>query len=267
MSLVPLHQHIRDYNNPHLGRLTHQPGCLTARRTWMVSLNVGFFLGAFMLAITALHPTVGGIMALACISWLIVPLTIMVPPFVTLQAINVAVDDLNGQEFDVLRSTTLSNWQLGGGYVLATLWRVRSFVTVQIGAWLAIIVTTNVAFVLLNGLDNIEFQSQNDEGLRLAWLITVIGLQQIGLVLALAALPIAIAVRFGKIVPFTLVMPFAALVTSLGGPLLTAFVLPIEDAPLTFGQMVASLLLGGWSWVLFAVSLWATMRWVRFSHA
>lgn len=268
MSLLPpLHEHIRTYANPHLGRLTHQPGCMTARRTWMVSLNVVLGLGVFMLGITALSPVGGTLLALTCAAWVILPLTVLVPPFVVLQAINITVDEVSAPEFDVLRASTLSDWQLGGGFVVATLWRVRTFITTLIGTWLAVIVSVFVALVVLNSLGDLEFQRQNYQGFRLAWLVGVVGVGQIGSLLALTVIPIAVAMRFGKTIPFTLIMPFVALVFTTVPPMIAVVVLPPENEPLDVLEVIASLAVAGWGWAVWVAAFLAAIKWVRYGHA
>lgn len=258
-----LHEHIRQYRNPQMGRLTYQGGCLAARRTWLISVNCVLALGAFLLAVSAISPAVGGSFTLICIGGMIVPLMIMIPPFVVLQSINLTVDDVNAQQFDVLRTTTLSNWELGGAYVLATIWRTRTFLTVLIGAWLAIIITAWIALVLLSGLGDQVFQRQNYEAIRIAWLISTVGIQQIGTILALTVIPVALIMRFGKVIPYTLIMPFVALISVVIPSILALVLLKVNDSPITVDDVIISILLGGWAWIALGLGLIALRRWVR----
>lgn len=259
----PLHEHLREYQNPHLGRLTYEPGCLTNQRTWLIVVNAMLGVGALALFTTAAYPVLGAFLAYLCLFGMVLPLTVLVPPFITLQAVNIAVDDANGQEFDVLRSTTLTDWQLGGGYVLAVMWRTRTFLTLLIGGWLAAAVTLYLSLVLLNGLGSLEFQSQNYVGQRIALRVVTIGVQQIGVVLLLTALPVALALRFGKVIPLTLLMTLVALLMSVGAGFITLAIISGERIPISNIEYLNALCLATCPWVLYIGAFWGAIRWVR----
>jgi hypothetical protein len=267
-----LYRQLRTFRNPHVARLTMQPGCLSTRVAWLSCLNVVLFLNALMLFSTAVLAEWGLTMAMLLMFTLVLPGGVLLAVVgVSLVAAAISEDTVS-QQFEVIKTTTLTNWQLAGGYLIAQGLRLRTPYTSLVGGWLTIITTSFIALVLLDA-----YTGTREYNTRLFLTVTTLGVQNVGLNAMLLTMTLAVGLRFPGAVPLRFMMPFVAFAVSLGAPILTFTVLPeLNDTtagelhlfdrtpvPLWQPENALYLVLAVGPWLLAAGLGALAVRWVR----
>lgn len=267
-----LYRQLRTFPNPHTARLTLQPGCLAGQRAWLSCVNVVLTLNLAMLVATASLAEWGATMALLLLITLILPVGVLLAVLSAGLMANVITADIVAQQFELVKTTTLSNWQLAGGYLVAQGWRLRTPYTLLAGGWLTIITTNFVALILLDA-----YSGTREYNARLFLTVTTLGVQNLGLNALLLTLTLALGLRFPGALSLRFVMPFVAFGVALGTPLLSVLVLPdlqanaaselrlFDQAPfeLWHPHNLLYVVCGLLPWGLAALFGWLATRWVR----
>ena len=267
-----LEHQLRTYANPHVARLMRQPGPLNKRSTRISCLNLMIACTLWFLGATSFLPEWGYGMATIALFTAAVPLMIVIPLIAIVIGTNTIATDTKAQSFEILKTTTLSNWQLVWGYVWSLILRLQTLYVVLIGTWIAIISTTFVSLVLL------EANGYNPTyNVRVTLLILTLAIQNVGLNLLLLFLPIALAIHYSDTVSLNIMLPLFSFGLTFAVPLVTVFLSPDLNAVETDGlrlnntggvvlPMTALLTYIGWAvlpWVLAALAALVANRGVR----
>lgn len=268
-----LHVHLRTFRNPHLARLQLRPGLLDKRTTWLSCVNLMLLVNAWLLGATVILEEWGMGMATVAFYSAAIPLMLVVPVLTAVVTVNLVTVDVSQQPFELLKTTTLSDWALVSGYLYAIVLKLRTIYTVVLGAWLAITLTTLFSLVLLNAFNNTTIFN-----IRYFMLMLTLLVQNTGLIALMLAGTVALALRMPTSrAALTILMPMAAFALSVGLPLATYLLLPAPGAADTAGLRVAAAVryplqeiitapyipLMALPWMVAGVSVWSAVRGVR----
>lgn len=220
-----LYTHLRTYPNAHVARLTMQPGCLAQRVVWLTFINGVLLINMLLLLATATLVEWGFTMAMLLLLTFVLPLGVVVCIGAVITLAAAVSNDAASQQFELIKTTTLSNWELASGYLWAIALRLRTPYLLVVGGWGGILAVSFVALLLLDA-----FAGTPEYNTRLFLTLTTVGVQHIGLQTLLLTLTLLLGVRFPRSVPLRFMMPFIAVAAVVGLPSVSLLVLPALDA-------------------------------------
>ena len=270
-----MQENLASVRNAHSARLIRQPGCLSARRTWILFINLALLLNAWLLFATAVKGTWGLAMAFILLFTFVIPLGVIVPLAASIMARSLVSADMRSQSFEILKTTTLTNWQLTGGYMFAIVHQLRSFFIALFGVGSSILITLFLALIVLD-----VNAASPEYNMRLYLYLTSFVLQILGISLLMVIMPIFLAIRFPRAFPMGVVMPFIAVGVSVTAMILSFVILnntlperntsfvPIERQTFDFIEPFSLIYIAlmAWPYLAFAGLTYASVRWIRHEH-